>query len=35
MYQIYIALISCSAHVHERFNNIVSKNYGEKGASLV
>jgi hypothetical protein len=32
IYQIYIALISCSAHVHERFNNIVSKNYG---ASLV
>jgi hypothetical protein len=34
VYQIYVALISCSAHIHERFNNIISKNYGEKGASL-
>jgi hypothetical protein len=35
IYQIYIALISSSAHVHEHFNNIVSKNYGEKDDSLV
>ena len=35
IYHICIALISCSMHVHKRFNNIVSKNCEEKGASLV
>ena len=35
IYRICIALISCSMHVHKRFNNIVSKNCEEKGASLV
>ena len=35
IYHICIALISCSMHVHKRFNNIVSKNCEEKGGDHV